>query len=269
MKKLFDLGREIYQHVLLVFGALVFCISGLLFTLVSMPLYPLLPRIVGTRIGRSSITWFFRGYFALLEAIGIMRLDLRALDQLRGERGLLVAPNHPGLLDAALVLSRLPNMTCIMKAAIWDSPFLGGGARLARYIRNDSPGNMVRLATAELREGHQLLVFPEGTRTRSQPINAFKGGFALIAKNSGVPIQTVFIETNSAFLSKGWPLLKKPALPLVYRARLGRRFHVDGDVKAFVRELEDYFRSELGGQASGQLAQLTSSRQPGSPRHAP
>lgn len=269
MKKLFDLGREIYQYVLLVFGALVFCICGLLYTLVSMPLYPLLPRIVGTLVGRSSITWYFRGYFALLEAIGVMRLDLRALDQLRGERGLLIAPNHPGLLDAVLVLSRLPDMTCIIKAAIWDSPFLGGGARLARYIRNDSPGNMVRHATAELREGHQLLVFPEGTRTRSRPINAFKGGFALIARKSGMPIQTVFIETSSAFLSKDWPLWKKPEIPLVYRARLGRRFHVDGDVKAFVHELEDYFRSELGEQASGLTAQLASTPESDSPRHVP
>lgn len=269
MRNLFYLGREIYQHALLVFGLGLFGISGLLVTLVCVPLYPLLPRKIGTRIGRGGITWYFRGYFALLQAAGIMRLDLRALDQLRGERGLMVAPNHPSLLDAVLVLSRLPDMSCIMKAAIWDSPFLGGGARLARYIRNDSPGDMIRCATAELQDGHQLLVFPEGTRTRRPPINAFKGGFALIARKSGVPIQTIFIETNNAFLSKGWPLWKIPAMPLVYRARLGRRFQVNGEVKAFVHELEDYFRSELGEQGSGQHAQLAPAREAGSPRHAP
>jgi 1-acyl-sn-glycerol-3-phosphate acyltransferase len=269
MNYLFHLGREIYQHVMVIVGFLLFSIGSLLFTLVSMTLYPLLPRNVGTRLGRSGITWYFRGLFALLKAIGIMRLDLHALDQLRGERGLLIAPNHPSLLDAALVLSRLPDVTCIMKAEIRDSPFLGGGARLARYIRNDTPGQMVRAATGELQDGHQLLVFPEGTRTRSQPINAFKGGFALIAKRSGVPIQTVFIESNSAFLSKGWPLWKKPPMPIVFRARLGRRFHVNGDVKAFVRELEDYFRSELVKQASDEHAELASMQESGSPWHAP
>lgn len=269
MRNLFHLGREVYQRVLLVFGVLLFSSGSLLFTIVSMTLYPLLPRNLGTRLGRSGITWYFRGLFALLKALGIMRLDLKALDQLRGERGLLIAPNHPSLLDAALVLSRLPDLTCIMKAEIRDSPFLGGGARLARYIRNDTPGQMVRAATGELQDGHQLLVFPEGTRTRSQPINAFKGGFALIAKKSSVPIQTVFIETNSAFLSKGWPLWKKPAMPLVYRARLGRRFHVDGEVKAFVHELEDYFRSELGEQAPDQYAHRAPARETGDPQHAP
>ena len=43
--------------------------------------------------------------------------------------------------------------------------FLGGGARLARYIRNDVGRGMVRDAVADLRDGNQLVLFPEGTRT--------------------------------------------------------------------------------------------------------
>ena len=111
-----------------------------------------------------------------------------------------------------------------MKAKIWDNPVLGGGARLAGYIRNDSPRGMVRQAASELRAGHCLLVFPEGTRTRSRPVNRFKGGFALIAKRAGAPVQTVFIETDSPFLGKGWPAFKRPRFPVVYRVRLGERF---------------------------------------------
>lgn len=257
MTGLLRLGKDLYQHAVLIFGFAYFGIGGVLYTLVSTPLYPLLPRRAGAWLGRNSIGWLFRSYLAMLAATGIIRLDLRELDRLRQERGILVAPNHPSLLDAVLVISRLPSMTCIMKAQIWDSIFLGGGARLARYIRNDSPGEMVRLATEELRKGHQLLVFPEGTRTRVRPVNAFKGGFALIAKKSGAPIQTVFIETDSPFLGKGWPIWKKPAMPLVYSARLGRRFHVNGDVKAFVDELERYFRAELGSPPQPRATQGT------------
>jgi 1-acyl-sn-glycerol-3-phosphate acyltransferase len=132
-----------------------------------------------------------------------------------------------------------------MKAAIWDNLFLGGGARLSGHIRNDAPINLVRLSTRELRAGNQLLVFPEGTRTRAAPVNAFKGGFALMAKKSGAAVQTIFIETNSAFLCKGWPLLKKPDFPLFYRARLGMRFSGESDVKAFVLKLENYYRRAL------------------------
>jgi 1-acyl-sn-glycerol-3-phosphate acyltransferase len=80
------------------------------------------------------------------------------------------------------------------------------------------------------------------------PINPFKGGFGLVAQKSGVPIQTAFIEASSPFLGKHWPLLKKPAFPLVYRVRLGERFEATGDVKKFVADLEDYYRREMQAQ---------------------
>jgi 1-acyl-sn-glycerol-3-phosphate acyltransferase len=91
-----------------------------------------------------------------------------------------------------------------------------------------------------LRAGNQLLMFPEGTRTRKKSSCRFKGGYALIAKTAGVPVQTVFIETNSKFLGKGWPLYRKPAFPLIYRVRLGQRFEVDGEVKSAVSAMERY-----------------------------
>lgn len=239
--------REFYEHFVLYAALLYFAVIGVIWTVVSTILYPLLPRETGRRVGRQAIGFLFRSYLAVLEASGVMKLDLSALDALRAERSVIVAPNHPSLIDAVLVISRLPDIACIMKAEIWDSPILGGGARLARYIRNDSHANMVRYASEELRHGQNLLVFPEGTRTRTKPVNTFKGGFGLIAKRAGAPVQTVFIETNSAFLGKGWPILKKPAMPLVYRLRLGRRFFVAGSVKSFVADLETYYRREMEG----------------------
>jgi 1-acyl-sn-glycerol-3-phosphate acyltransferase len=237
--------RLAYEYFWLYVGYAYFGVLGVLWTMVSSVLALLLPRRLGTWLGRHAISVLFRGFLMLMRGSGLVRVDLSALDQLRGERGLVIAPNHPCLLDAVFVLSRIPQANCIMKAEIWDSPVLGGGARLAGYIRNDSPRNMVRLAADELAAGKPLLVFPEGTRTRTPPLNRFKGGFALIAKRAQAPIQTVFIETDSAFLGKGWPALKKPQLPIRYRVRLGQRFTVDGDIGTFLSQLEHYYRAEL------------------------
>jgi len=234
------------------FGHLAFYAMLALFGTISLGwslpaglLYRLLPRGVGRSLGQFMIMAGFRHFLGWMWLSGIARCDLTALDALRGEGRLVIVPNHPSLLDVVLVLSRLPRVTCIMKAELLDSPFLGGGARLARYIRNDTPLTLIRSAAAEIRAGRQLLIFPEGTRTVDRPLNAFKGGFAAIAKAAGAPVQTVFIETNSPFLGKGWPLFRKPAFPLVYRARLGRRFEVEGSAHAFTERLEAYFREEL------------------------
>ena len=241
------------------FGLLYFGMLGLGLTCVSGMLYLVLPRAAGIRFGRSAIGCIFRTFLATLQSTGLLRVDLTALDALRGEERLVIAANHPCLLDAVLVISRVPQVGCIMKAPIWDNPVLGGGARLTGYIRNDSPRNMVRRATLDLESGQSLLVFPEGTRTCPGGLGPFRGGFALIAKRARAPIQTVFIETNSAFLGKGWPLLRKPVLPLEYRARLGRRFEVTGSVREFVTLLEQYYLEELAASRSPGSAALARS----------
>jgi 1-acyl-sn-glycerol-3-phosphate acyltransferase len=250
-------ARTAYGYFWLAVGYAYFGALGLLLTLVATVLYPLLPREAGSRLARKAIGAVFRSFLALMQAAEIIRLDLSALDALRDERGLIIAPNHPCLLDAVLVISRVPGVACITKADIWLNPVLGGGARAAGYIRNNSPRGMLRQAAAELRAGHSLLVFPEGTRTRTPPVNPFKGGFAVVARQVGAPVQTVFIETDSPFLRKGWPAFKLPPLPIVYRVRLGDRFNVADDVRGFLCALQEYYRRELERGAAAAHAEAT------------
>jgi 1-acyl-sn-glycerol-3-phosphate acyltransferase len=186
-----------------------------------------------------------RFYLGALQASGAFRFELSALDALRGAGPLILAPNHPSLLDAVMLLSRAPHAACVLKASLLDSVIFGAGARLAGYIGNDSPMDMVRRSVADLRRGGQLLLFPEGTRTTRAPLNPFRGAISLIARQAGVPVQTVFIEADSPFLGKGWPLLRRPALPVRYRVRLGRRFDPLRDLHAFMRELEQYCAREM------------------------
>jgi 1-acyl-sn-glycerol-3-phosphate acyltransferase len=240
--------RRPYEYLVLYGGLLLFGLPILMWSLCAAVLYAILPRKISAPMGQHVLTVLFNAYLAVLKASGLVKFDLDALDALREERSLIIAPNHPSLIDVVLVVSRLPHVVCIMKAEIQDNMIFGGGARLADYIRNNSALGMIRTAANAVRAGSQLLVFPEGTRTRHGPVDPFKGGFALIAKSAGAPVQTVFIESNSPFLGKGWPLLKKPVFPLIYRARLGQRFEVHGDVKTFVSDLECYYRETLAPQ---------------------
>jgi 1-acyl-sn-glycerol-3-phosphate acyltransferase len=157
----------------------------------------------------------------------------------------ILAPNHPCLIDALLILTRHPNLVCVMKSELMRNVFLGSGSRLARYVPNDSSRQMVKESVAHLRRGGVLLLFPEGTRTIHSPINSLVGSVGLIAKHANVPVQTLVIETDSPFLSKGWPLFRRPSLPITYRVRLGKRFEAPTDVAAFTADLDQYYRREL------------------------
>jgi 1-acyl-sn-glycerol-3-phosphate acyltransferase len=217
----------------------------LAWTVLALPLGLLLPKQWGKWIGRWMATLGFRAYLWFLKTIGLGRFDITALDTLRGAGPLILAVNHPGLLDALMVLSRLPNVTCIFKASLINNPLWGAGARLAGYIRNDLFLGAVNLAVAELRSGSQLLLFPEGTRSEPMPLGAFQVGAAYVSYRSGIPIQTIVIEQDSEFLGKRWHWLRRPDMPMHFRIRLGRRFDPPSNPKAFTIELEEYFRNEV------------------------
>lgn len=207
----------------------------------------LLPPSAAARVGRSIVSFIYRCCWASAQGLGLMRIDVDALDALRGETGgLILAANHPTMLDAMLVVAHLPRSVCVMRPDLMRNVFLGPGARLARYIGNDSGPGMVRESVAALREGHLVVLFPEGTRTSTPPVDAFKPGITLIAKMAQVPIQTLLIRSDSPYLRKGWPLLRAPPGVVRIRVSLGRRFEASDDRRGALRQIEAYFAQELG-----------------------
>ena len=234
-----------YDYAVLYLGLLWLGLLSLAWTIISTVLYLLLPEQLATRLGRRVIMVAFRAYLASLALSRRCSFDLQDLDSLRTGPPLIIAPNHPSLLDAVMILSRLPDVACVMKADLMNNVFLGAGARLARYIRNEPIRHMVHLADMDFRRGSHVLLFPEGTRTTRKPVNTLKGSIALIAHQAQVPVQTVLIHTNSPYLSKGWSLFRKPVMPIRYTIKLGKRFDPPASSQALMAELETYFTAAL------------------------
>ena len=245
-----------YEYAVFYLGLLLLGMLCLLWSPPALLLYPILPPAPRRAVGRFAIMFFFRAYLATLTLSGRFRFDLAELDALKGEKALIIAPNHPSLWDVVLIVSRLPDVACVMKAEVLGNIFLGSGARLAGYIRNESLRRLIMLAIADLQRGSQLLLFPEGTRTVRRPIGPLKGSIGVIACRAKVPVQTVLIETDSPFLGKGWPVYKMPRLPLSYRVRLGRRFEAPENSATFMADLEQYFAEELAPPTAAADASL-------------
>jgi 1-acyl-sn-glycerol-3-phosphate acyltransferase len=240
---------SIYEAAAMLLGLVLLTLICLTWTLPALLLYPLLPEKTGARVGRAAIRLGFRLYFTLLTLLCGCRFDLRELDELAREPGpRVVVANHPSLLDALLLASRLPNAVCIMKGALSRNLLLGAGARLARYIVNDAPLPMLRRAVRELHEGATLIIFPEGTRTTTPPVDACASTAGIMAKRGSVPVQVLLIEMSSLYLGKRWPVWRPPALPLTVRVRRGvcwQAEELSGPAHQFSQRLEAYFHETL------------------------
>jgi 1-acyl-sn-glycerol-3-phosphate acyltransferase len=252
-------GWSLQETAKLYVGYLLLAVMCLGFSILAIALRLFLPRAMSKRLGRKLIVGAFRFYLRSLVLMGACRFDLSELDALRGGPPMIVAPNHPSSLDAIMILSRLPDAGCIMKANIVNNILFGAGARLGCYIRSTPIRTMVQLAIADLRDDSHVLLFPEGTRTTRFPVSSLQGTTGLISKHAGMPVQTLFIETSSGFLGKGWSIFRTPEMPITYRIRLGKRFAPPANTAEFTQELEQYFLAEL---AHAQLPQFTA---PGPP----
>jgi 1-acyl-sn-glycerol-3-phosphate acyltransferase len=128
------------------------------------------------------------------------------------EGGVLLACNHQSYLDPALVGScLLREMHFMARSSLFRNPVFGAmiTALNAFPVERDSADvRAVKGAIDRLKAGCVVLVFPEGTRTRTGAVGRMKSGAALLAERAGVPIIPVLIEGAFQVWPKGerrWP----------------------------------------------------------------
>lgn len=243
--------KSLYQSLLMGLGLLYWAVMGLIITVIGTILYAILPKKYSLPCGRFLLQKAFLVFIAYFKIAGLLELDDGALKKLSTYQGaMIIAPNHISLWDAVFIIANIPETVCIMKGVILKNPFLGGGARLAGYIPNDGTAQMLLAASHQLKKGAKLLLFPEGTRTKTDALwlNPFQGAVALVAKHSGAAVFPVYIRCNSRFYEKGWPMYQKPpSFPIKISFAVGEAifFEAGDTVQAFTERLEQLYTAEL------------------------
>jgi 1-acyl-sn-glycerol-3-phosphate acyltransferase len=197
----------------------------------------------------------FRCYLAMLRGLGLIGLEVSGGERLTGCRGRIIVANHPTLLDVVLLMALTPRVCCIVKHELWDNRYLKGVVRAAGYIRNDlDPEAAIAACRAALDQGNNLIVFPEGTRTRiGEPVQ-FRRGVANIAMLTGAPLQLVVISCKPLTLTKGEPWYRVPPRRARFRLEIAdpmdiQRFmaypHRGLGARRLMRELHEFYAGRL------------------------
>ncbi len=118
------------------------------------------------------------------------------------EGGVVVCANHTALVDAVLlVLSLGPqgNFAAMGKAELFKNPILGALLKSVHVFpvqRGKNDVGAIKHSLKALKDGKQLVIFPEGTRVHEGQTAEAKTGAGMLALRSGVPVMPVYITAG-------------------------------------------------------------------------
>ena len=181
-----------------------FGIGGIVLRLMIFPLLNLIVRDEQSRTvwARRIIRVTFRAFVELMSALGVLSYRISGRERLQ-RSGLLILANHPSLIDTVLLMAFVKQADCIVKSALWRNPFTRGPVRAAGYISNAHGPELVADCISSMRNGGNLIIFPEGTRTPADGNMSFKRGAANVAVRGACAITPVIIRCTPATLGKG------------------------------------------------------------------
>ena len=205
---------RVYHYPANIVSWTMFAAVGVTLNLACMPL--LLSRNKerhGAKV-RATIRRLFVAWCAWLHATRLIYVRFHGFTPDAVSGPAVYIANHPGLLDATFILSRLPDAICIFKPAIMRNPVLGPAALAGGYASGDNGVDLIRDVAARVSRGNSLLVFPEGTRTvPGTRLNPLKPGFALIASRARVPVRMIIVRAPADLVPKGWSWWRAPQFP--------------------------------------------------------
>ncbi len=138
------------------------------------------------------------------------RLEIRGVDNIPST-ACIIAPSHQSMLDGFLIESSLPYK--ILKKTFFLAYKQVFGTRLLKPIAkhgqtilidaNENLKETMIYCALPIKSGGNLVIFPEGARTRDRELLEFRPYFAMLSKTFKTPIVPVVIDGSYEALGAG------------------------------------------------------------------
>jgi 1-acyl-sn-glycerol-3-phosphate acyltransferase len=166
----------------------------------------------------------------LLTFVYCRRYEVVGRQHVPASGGVIVVCNHLNNADPPMIQRALPRYVVFMaKKEMMDAPIIGPlfkawGAFPVR--RGESDRGAVRQACGVVNRGEVLMMFPEGTRSRTGRLGTGHPGTALIARHTGATVVPVAITGTEDIK---WPgVFLRPRSIRHIRVAIGEPFRLDG-----------------------------------------
>ena len=202
---------------------LVFGLGGVLIGLLAYPVLLLLTHKDNRyRFGQALVHYVFKAFVWFMKSLGIFTLEIHHQERLKPANQFFIA-NHPTLIDVVILLSLIKESDCVVNARLARNVVTKGPLLATGYIENNEAEELIDTCVKRLQSGRNLLIFPEGTRTKKLDRLKFKRGVSLIALKSGHNITPIYINCQPRMLAKGQKWYKIPRSKPHFTIRVGEQ----------------------------------------------
>ena len=179
--------------------AKLFCFAffGFNSLILAFVLFPIMHCLSGfseqkfKKLARKFNHQFFKIFVKISIILGAVHVSVQNKEALEKIHSKVVIANHPSLFDVVILFSLIPNADCIVKGELIQNRFISIIIKNL-YIPNNIPfDEQLERARISMDEGNNLIIFPEGTRSKPGEPWEFKKGaarFALYSKKDVIPI---------------------------------------------------------------------------------
>jgi 1-acyl-sn-glycerol-3-phosphate acyltransferase len=165
-------------------------------------------------IGRQWVRWIFRTCGIEVEVEGLENVDLRGPH--------VIMSNHQSVTDIGALVQTLPvSFRFVAKRELSWIPLFGWALKLGGHVivdrgNRESSVRSMKLAAERVRAGTNVIVFPEGTRSETGAMRAFKSGGFYLAIEAQVPILPVTISGSRRLTPKRSLRIESGRIKVVY-----------------------------------------------------
>jgi len=169
------------------------------------------------------------GVWLALTFAGI-RYRVIGREHVPANRAVVFCSNHQSNVDPPVLFQALhPQLHILYKAELSKLPVLGRALQIGGFIavpreNRDEAFKAIERAAESIRSGNTFLIFPEGTRSRTEELLPFKKGGFVMALKAQAPIVPVAVSGGRASMRKGSWIVR----PVNVEVRIGEPVDTSG-----------------------------------------